>query len=150
MAFLDPTKSWPVLPGPAPDVDRVGMQFDALKFGDPIDAAQFLGRPDAFHWTNMLKKDCELRYSGKGLKLRFRDGKLDEITFDVAVASPSAPDGTRLTRQTDKAAIAQLFGDPDPGGSDDETLQIFHGHGVASDFNLDEDGRLSEWVIYPE
>ena len=150
MSFLDPTKTWLPVSGPAPDVDRVHMQFDGLHFGDPVDAARVLGRPDAFHWKNILRKDCDLTYTGKGLRLRFTDGKLDEIAFDVSVASPAAPDGTRLSRQTDKGSIVKLFGEPDPGGSDDETLQIFHGHGVASDFDFDSDGKLTEWRIYPE
>ncbi|MGZ4810773.1 MAG: hypothetical protein ACXV7D_15715, partial [Thermoanaerobaculia bacterium] len=37
----------------------------------------------------------------------------------------------------------ELFGEPDPGASDDTTLRIFHGHGVASDFDLNGDGCLT-------
>src|SRR3989442_15154681 len=116
--LLNPTRDWPVVSGPAPNVDRVRMQFDALHFGDPLEAARFLGRPDTFHWRNMIRKDCDLTYSGKGLRLSFTDGKLSEIAFQIGAAEPEAPDGTRLSRQTDKEAIVQVFGEPDPGGSD--------------------------------
>lgn len=61
-----------------------------------------------------------------------------------------APDGSRLTPEIDRARIVALFGEPDPGGSDETCLQVFHGRGVISDFYLDERGRLKEWVLYPD
>jgi hypothetical protein len=61
-----------------------------------------------------------------------------------------APDGTRLTPEVDRGRIVALFGEPDPGGSDETCLQVFHGRGVASDFYLDDQGHLKEWSLYPE
>ncbi len=158
--WLDPTRTWPVIPGPAPLLNRLLLQFDALRFGAPIDAARVLGRPDTFHWTSRIHKECELLYASKGLRLRFREGQLNEVRFLIGAASsdhpaftpaePIVPDGTHLTAQMDRDQIIAVFGQPDPGGSDDTTLQIFHRNGVASDFNLDQQGRLTEWALYPE
>ncbi len=158
--WFDPTRDWPVVAGPAPDVNRVLMQFDALRFGAPIESAKVLGRPDKFHWDNMVHRDCDLLYASKGLRLRFQEGKLREVRFligaessdhpEFAPAQPMAPDGTRLTAQTSKDQIQAVFGPADPGGSDDTCLQIFHRNGVASDFDLDQQGQLTEWAIYPD
>lgn len=148
--WLDPTRSWPVVPGPAPSLNRISLQFEGLRFGAPIDAARVLGRPDTFHWTNRLRKDCELHYASKGLRLRFKEARLAEVTFLIGAARPTAPDGTPLTPQTTRDQIAALFGTPDPGGSDEETAQIFHGNGVASDFNFAPQDRLIEWSLYPD
>jgi hypothetical protein len=158
--WLDPTRTWPVVAGPAPDVNRTSMQLDALRFGAPIESAHVLGKPEKFHWNNRLKKECELLYARKGLRLRFGDGRLREVTFligpessdhpDFTPAQPTAPDGTRLNAQTTRDRIEALFGPADPGGSDETTLQIFHRNGVASDFDLDQQGQLIEWSIYPE
>ena len=144
--FGDPTKDWPAAGAPAPEINSVLMQFDALRFGAPLEAARFLGRPDRFEKSG---KKAMLHYSTQGLRLTFTDDALSEIAFLIGAASPSAPDGTRLTPDTDKDAIVKLFGEPDPGGSDDDCLQIFHDHGVASDFYIDESGRLTEWALYP-
>ena len=147
----DPTKDWPVVPGPAPNISSTLMQFDQLRFGAPIESARFLGRPDDFHWKGLPGKNCELLYLSKGLRLEFTDRRLSEVAFLIeGGASPVAPDGSRLTRATGKNAIVAAFGEPDPGGSDDTCLQVFHGHGVASDFYLDDDGHLTEWCLYPE
>ena len=156
--FLDPTRDWPAVPGKAPNLNRVLMQLDSLRFGSPIDAARILGRPDAFRWIRRGKKSCELLYASKGLRLRFDDGKLREVRYLIGKASsdhpafvasvPLSPDGTPLTPDIDRERVTALFGEPDPGGSDDTCLQVFHGEHIASDFNLDENGHLTEWAIY--
>ena len=59
-------------------------------------------------------------------------------------------DGTRLTAEADRGRIVALFGEPDPRGSDETCLQVFHGQGVISDFYLDEQGHLKEWILYAD
>jgi hypothetical protein len=157
--WLDPTRSWPEVPGPAPELSRITMQLEGLRFGDPIESARSLGRPDRFEWRSRVKKDCDLVYARKGLRLRFTRGHLSEVGFLIAPGSsdlpgfapsrPLAPDGTRLGPEADRARIVALFGQPDPGGSDQTVLQVFHQRGVASDFFLDEQGHLKEWALYP-
>ncbi|SRR6266849_981792 len=148
--WLNPTREWPVVSGPAPDLNRITLQFDALRFGAPLASARFLGRPDAFHWLSRIRNECELVYARKGLQLRFAKGGLDQIMFLIGTARPTAPDGTPLTSEIDKDRIVALFGEPDPKGSDDETLQVFHGQGVISDFDIDEGGHLIRWTLYPD
>jgi hypothetical protein len=158
--WLDPTRTWPAVAGPAPALNRLLFQFDALHFGAPIDAARVIGRPDSVNWKNRFRKDCELFYASKGLRLRFREGKLCEVTFLIApsgdepapftLAQPVAPDGTRLDPHIDRDQIVALFGEADPGGSDEETLQIFHKNGVASDFDFSPTGHLIRWSLYPD
>jgi hypothetical protein len=82
--WLDPTRTWPAVAGPAPALNRLLLQFDALRFGAPIDAARLLGRPDAVNWTNRFRKNCELFYASKRLRLRFNEGRLCDVTFLIA------------------------------------------------------------------
>ena len=156
--FGDPTENWPVVKGPAPTVQPTLMQFDSPRLGDPVEAARFLGKPDTFSWQGRTEKSFNLEYASKGLRLRFVAGKLAEITLYIGPkscehpafipAQPMAPDGTLLTAETARQQIVAQFGEPDPLGSDDEVLQIFHGR-TASDFFIDPQGRLESWVLYP-
>lgn len=159
--LLDPTRSWPSVEGPAPDLTFLSYEIEALPFGSPIDSARFLGRPDAFEWESRMEKRCALLYARKGLRLRFGQGKLRDVAYLVGLGAtdhpafersqPLAPDGTRLSDRVDRARIVAMFGEPDPQGSDNECLQVFHqGRGAASDFYLDERGNLREWAIYPD
>jgi hypothetical protein len=156
--LTDPTRRWPVVEGPAPAVNPALMQLEAIRFGDPLDSARFLGRPDGVEWISRMRKDYDLIYARKGLRVRFKHGLLAEIEFYIgprscehpafSAARPKAPDGTTLTPEIDKKRIVQLFGEPDPKGSDDEVLQVFHTN-VISDFFVDETGHLESWALYP-
>jgi hypothetical protein len=156
----DPTRGWPDVDGAAPDPSWGSLQLASLPFGSPVEAASVLGRPDKVEWRNRLRKDCDLLYARKGLRLRFAHGRLREVTYLVGAdacrhpsfqpSRPLTPDGSRLTPDADRDRIASLFGEPDPGGSDETVLQVFHGHGVISDFSLDDSGHLKEWSLYPD
>jgi hypothetical protein len=156
--LFDPTRSWEPAAGPAPDPS--GLRISALPFGSPLESARFLGRPDVFEWKSRLEKECTLLYASRGLRLHFQGGLLDVVTYLIghdACSHPSftpslpmAPDGTRLTPDMDRARIVSIFGEPDPLGSDEETLQVFHGGGAISDFQIDEHGHLREWDLYAD
>ena len=149
--WLDPTRDWPVVSGPAPDLNGKTLQIDALPFGGPPESARFLGRPNQVEWHSRMQKDFELLYTEKRLRLRFREGKLSDVAYLVADgAQPTAPDGEPLTSAADRDEIVKRFGEPDPRGSDETCLQVFHGCGVISDFYLDDNGRLKEWILYPD
>jgi hypothetical protein len=158
--WLDPTRSWPPVPGRAPDLSRHSLQLTSLPFGAPLESARVLGRPDEVEWESRIRKEFSLLYAAKGFRLHFVQGKLVRVTYLVGrgasehrsfePAQPMAPDGTRLTGDVDRARIVALFGEPDPGGSDETCLQVFHGRGVISDFDLDERGCLKEWTLYPD
>lgn len=158
IGLLDPTRKWEPVAGLAPD--PAGFHLSALPFGAPVDAAQFLGKPDEFEWRSRRDNECTLLYAAKGLRLRFKEDRLVEVSYLIGKAAcehpsftaskPLAPDGSRLTPDLDRARIVAIFGEPDPMGSDEECLQVFHGGGMVSDFYLDEQGHLSEWDLYPE
>jgi len=158
-AWFDPTKNWDAADGPAPDPGP-SLQIALLPFGSPIESARALGKPDHFEWKSRRGQRYELLYARRGLRLRFEGGQLVEVSYLIAPAAcdhpsftpsqPLAPDGTRLTPNVDRAQVVKIFGEPDPRGSEDTCLQIFHGHGVASDFYLDDGGHLTEWSLYPD
>jgi hypothetical protein len=151
LSWLDPTRDWPVVKGPAPDLDGKTLQLDVLPFGAPIESARFLGKPNQIEWNSRSKQDFELFYTDKRLRLRFREGKLSDVAYLVGNgAQPKAPDGDLLTSSADRDEIVKRFGEPDPGGSDETCLQVFHRNGVISDFYLDDNGRLKEWILYPD
>lgn len=146
--------------GPTPDPDATLTQFDSLRFGDPLASARFLGRPERLQWRSRIRRDCDALYAKQGLRLRFRGDRLTELTFLIGPhsndhpafvpAQPKAPNGTRLTPEVDRAQIVALFGEPDPKGSDETCLQVFHDGRVISDFYLDGGGHLERWVLYPD
>jgi hypothetical protein len=158
--WFDPTHSWEAGEGAAPDPSAMSLQVPSLPFGCPLETARTLGKPDAFEWRSRREHHCELLYAARGLRLRFKDDKLIDVSYLIGPdacehpafkpSEPRAPDGTRLGPEIDRAQIVKLFGEPDPGGSDETCLQIFHGHGVASDFYLDDHGQLREWSLYPD
>ena len=158
--FLNPTHGWEPVAGRAPDLSLQSLQLTSLPFGSPVESARFLGRPDGVEWQSRINKDFTLLYAKKGLRVRFNKGKLTQLAYLVGrgadsppslePSQPMAPDGSRLTSEIDRARIVALFGEPDPGGSDETCLQVFHGRGVISDFYLDERGGLKEWVLYPD
>jgi len=159
-AWLDPTRNWESVPGRAPDLEQQSLQLASLPFGAPLESARILGRPDVLEWRSRLRKEFALLYATKGFRLRFERGKLVDVAYLVgrgasehpsfAPSQPMAPDGTRLTGDVDRSRIVALFGEPDPGGSDETCLQVFHACGVISDFYLDERRCLREWVLYPD
>jgi hypothetical protein len=149
--WFDPTRQWPVVNGAAPDLNGKTLQFDALRFGAPIESASFLGRPKGIRSHSRFKKDLDLLYPEKGFHLRFRQGLLTDVAFQIgAGAKPLAPDGKPLTSSADRNEIVARFGEPDPRGSDEIVMQVFHGNGVISDFFLDDSGHVEEWVLYPD
>lgn len=158
IGLLDPTRKWESVPGLAPDPN--GFRLSSLPFGSPVAAAQFLGKPDEFEWLNRIANECTLLYAAKGLRLRFEEDKLVEVSYLIGKdacshaayisSKPLAPDGSRMTPDVDRSRIVSIFGEPDPQGSDEECLQVFHGGGMISDFYLDEQGHLREWDLYPD
>ncbi len=160
LGWLDPTSDWPIVPGAAPDLDGPTLQLTALPFGQPLESARVLGRPEALEWRSRMRKDVDLLYASKGLRLEFERGLLTVLTYLIgarasghpafAPARPLAPNGMRLGPDLDRGRIVSLFGEPDAKGSDETCLQVFHRCGVISDFFLDEQGRLTEWALYPD
>ena len=65
----DPTRGWRSFGVPTPDFDLNTSRFGTLRFGDSIDAAAFLGRPESFEGTE--RESCQLLYASSGFELEF-------------------------------------------------------------------------------
>jgi hypothetical protein len=161
----DPTEGWGTTCTSAPEIDLTAMRFGALRFGDPLEAAAFLGRPDRVKLEP--SGNDELLYSSAGFLLEFEEGKFaflafftgpDDLLPDPAI-SFSQPllrsgkaDGVRLTRKTDWIEIERLFGPAHEVDTEqDETILTYTIQGVTMEFELDgESSRLKRWNLYPE
>lgn len=142
------------------------MRFGALGFGDGIEAASFLGRPDTFEWTQ--DKSCELLYAGGGFQLDLDDGKFAYAAFFIGPDShqPKHPAlkfsmprlnglihaGIGLSPDTKLELLFQLLGSPEKADSDaPETVLHYTRQGIAMEFEMDgATGRLKRWNLYPE
>ncbi len=162
----DPTSRWPPFSLPLPDFDLTEMRFGALRFGDAINAAASLGRPDRIEWTR--RDYCELLYASGGFQIDFDNRRFaylaffigpDEVLPQHAALEFSKPrlrggtyDGIRLSRETDQPRLERLLGAPDSADIDPgETVLYYTQRGVAMEFELDgPTGRLKRWNLYPE
>jgi hypothetical protein len=160
----DPTLAWGPSSLPMPDFDVATMHFDNLRFGDKIESAAFLGRPDRFTWTH---KDYGIMlYATRGLQLDFEKGGFAYATFFIgpdehlpkheglAFSTPrlryGTPEGVALTTEMDRPRIEQLFGPPDSAdGDSSETVLFYKKAGATMEFELDgASGLLKRWNVY--
>lgn len=152
----DPTKDWPAPPASLPQINRRIMQFDAPRFGEPLEALQAWGKPDEVRWHNRGSRHATLKYFERGMEVDVESGKFVGVTFYISEAMapmkykpcrPKGPDGRELTTGTPRESLIEAFGPPDPKGTDEEALVIIHGD-TASDFLFDEDGKLGQWALF--
>jgi hypothetical protein len=162
----DPTEGWAIVCAPLPDFDLTEMRFGSLQFGDTIDAAAFLGRPDRVKWA--AGDHGELIYGSSGFLLEFEAGEFAYLAFFFApddhlptgmaikFAEPrlrgGAAEGARLSGETARPTLEQIFGTADMVDTEpDETVLTYTRKGITMEFELDgETGRLKRWNLYPE
>lgn len=162
----DPTLSWKPFALPIPDFDLTEMRFGALRFGDGFDAAAFLGRPEGFQWTE--GDYCELLYAAGGFQIGYDKSRFAYIAFFIGpdyympghkalqFSKPRLygckPDGIRLSHETDRELIEQLFGVADSEDTDEEETILFYTRmGTTMEFEMDgKMGRLKRWNLYPK
>jgi hypothetical protein len=162
----DPTQTWGAAALPIPDYDLSRMCFGTLQFGDALDAAAFLGRPERFEWTQAGY--CELLYASGGFQIDYDHGRFAYLAFFIGpddnlpkhaaleFSKPclrgSTPDGIRLSRDTERAMLEQLFGVPESVDSgSQETILHYTRHNVSMEFEMDgQAGRLKRWNLYPK
>jgi hypothetical protein len=162
----DPSRDWKGLSLPIPDFDIAEMRFGFLRFGDPFEAAAFLGRPDRSRWTQ--PNYCEFLYASGGFQIDYDKGRFAYLAFYIGpdpylpkhkaleFASPrlsgGTTDGYRLSRDTDRAKLEQLFGAPDSADTEArETILFYTRTSVTMEFELEgETGRLKRWNLYPK
>lgn len=157
----DPTRGWPKIDSILPELDIRQMTLGPLRFGDELGAAAFLGRPDLFNWT--VDGYCELVYARCGLQIDFDQGRLAFIAFligpdeflpsvsGMTFAQPRIAGGGTFTSATDGNDVRGLFGPPESEDEDsEETILNYSRQGVSMEFELNQDGRLKRWNLYPE
>lgn len=115
----DPTRAWPRhLEVSIPLLDLSRPAFGSMVFGDPLDAAEFLGRPTKI---NIQPRTMDLYYPG--FKLEFEDGQfiLCQVEFKDNSGKPTGhvlrlTNGTVITGDSTHQDIVSRFGDQfDPG-----------------------------------
>ena len=161
----DPTTDWGAFRLPIPDFDVATMRFGALRFGDAIEAAAFLGRPDTLQWPQA--EYCELLYARGGFQIDFDRGKFAYAAFllgpDAFLPKHEAlrfsqprivgctPDALCLSHDTDRKILERLFGSPASVDADDrETILYYSRQEITMEFEMDgHTGRLKRWNLYP-
>lgn len=159
----DPTRDWPApVSGPPPTVSLERRALETfggrLKFGDRLDSARVLGRPNT---CDAGENTATLVYDAWGLTLEFELGKFVQATFAIgashrdrpgaapAMAETRGPDGQALTARTTKSELLKRFGEPEKTQAFDDETVLYYRHGpLVSEFQLEEDGHLSGWDVY--
>ena len=159
----DPTSDWPPAQDRAPDVDLDGRRLTgfggAVAFGDPLEAARVLGRPDEVSggkggaWT--------LSYERHGLTLEFEEGRFVHASFSIASGEDSAdepdawgrerrgPDGRALSSRTRLREVLERFGEPRETQRLEGETVLYYAHGeLVSELQFDEADRLTGWDVY--
>lgn len=163
---VDPTLNWGAFHKPIPDFDVSRMQFGSLRFGDGLQGASFLGRPD--HFEVKEGEYCELLYARGGFQLDFDKNRFAYLGFFIGpdACLPKHPDmefsaprlrgnslnRTHLTSQTDRATLERIFGSPDSVDADAQEAVLYYlRQRVTMEFELDgRTGRLKRWNLYPK
>jgi hypothetical protein len=84
----DPTRHWSDTDEPLPTFDLATGGLGGLRFGDGLESAEFLGRPDEVKQT----KDCvDLFYRRRGFDVAFELGEFAQLTCHIAPSPRSAP-----------------------------------------------------------
>lgn len=156
----DPTAGWGAAGAPLPPLDLSTMRFGSLGFGDPLESARFLGRPDAVEWPSHTT--CRMIYGRGGYQLDFESGVLDFATFFISPDEfdPKTPSfrhaeaalagGGRITGSAKREELERLFGAPTYEENDDEEIILtFFRNGVSMEFEFTPDAtRLKRWMLY--
>jgi hypothetical protein len=160
----DPTVDWPEFRRATPVLDLAKRSFNGLRFGETIDVARGLGRPDKFRWAS--RRHGELLYARGGFQVDFDPG-LDYVALFIA-ADPFLPDaigdvqfcepvlrGERsddfvATAATTIAEIEQHFGEPETRVADDEeTVLTYDIHQCEVEFEFAPSSGLKRINVFP-
>jgi len=158
----DPTADWPSAPAVAPEVCLETPAIGRLKFGSPLDEARYFGKPDI---SRGREGDCrELLYAKAGFQLDFERGRLAYVAFFVgrdpyqppvnglAYCAPQLRGGHRFSGDTTREDLIGVLGEPESidDADQDEVVLSFFAKGLVLEFELNAEGRLKRWNLYPE
>jgi hypothetical protein len=140
------------------------MRIGSLKFGDPLSAAEFLGKPSSFAWG--YPGYCELVYAEGGFQLDFDMGRLvfvafyldhhvlepeGEFAFSAPVVVLSGGERVELSKRLKAPDLVEIFGQPKEIDKDsDETILFFESTSMTMEFELrPESHTLAKWNLFP-
>ena len=154
----DPTRAWPQKDTPLPPFDLAAKSLGGLRLGDPLDAAEFLGRPDAVEQTRYC---LVLLYRRRGFELAFEAGRFSGLTCEIGPPSGPSPEpgrgfsrprvsGLLLTPDTTVEQVRRSFGPPVTEQTLPGEVILYYGQGSgAMEFEFEvPTGRLMVWSVY--
>lgn len=162
----DPPVTWAPFRQPIPEFNVNTMEFGGLRFGDPLESAAFLGRPEAFTWSQ--SDYCELLYASGGFQVDYERGKFAYLAFFIGpdkfvpthkgfqFSKPrvrgTPVDGIEFSQDVDQPLIETLFGTADTVDVDAvESILFYNRKSVTMEFELDgSTGGLKRWNLYPQ
>jgi hypothetical protein len=163
----DPTAAWEIGAAPLPVFDLDTARFGTVGFGDGVEAARFLGKPDR---VETGKRDsCSLLYGLRGFQMQFCEGKMVDLAFflgqdeygpkgisvtfcKLRVRGTALGDAT-VSGELDRSGIERLFGEPKSVDADgEETILFYTLREIRMEFELDEarGGKLKRWNVFTE
>ncbi|MGQ0736565.1 MAG: hypothetical protein ACT4QD_23290, partial [Acidobacteriota bacterium] len=131
-----------------------GSMGGSLTFGDGLESARVLGRPDECEGKD---GNFTLRYDSYGMEVEFEPGRFVKVTFSMAEGEDGGrfssarrgPDGLSLTSRTTKQEVLDRFGEPTTRDEyEDEDFFYYIDGPLASELEFDEHGRLVRWAVY--
>ncbi|HMO36804.1 MAG TPA: hypothetical protein PKA06_12245 [Gemmatales bacterium] len=146
----DPTRDWPKLQdAPVPMLDLNRPAWGTLVFGDKIEAAAFLGKPE----KTILKPRC-MEFIYRGWKLEFEDGVFEELSVYLrdepdcpAVPELKFTSDMTLTHRTPHTEIIQHLGEHYDANSWEKYFILHYKfHSVVFEAEYDEDDLLLDRV----
>ena len=157
----DPTRHWPRFEGEPAAVNLTTFALGTLNFGDPLAAAEFLGRPDEYQ-TFEKSPGGVLYYHRAGYRLQFFGDRFADLMFLIGTggefqrkpgepsAEPVLSNGVRLTARTRREELERVFGPP-------TSVEEYEGEGtmltyqrgrVPMEVELNLDGTLVYWHLW--
>lgn len=156
----DPTAEWARTNHPLPPVRMWPFAIGPLGLGDPLSAAEFLGRPEK---CERFRKSSYVRliYARRGLVLEFSENELVEVLFHIGDGVFSAPTkdsvycrpqlegGGELSDATTIDEAKRLLGEPhetDVDEDDGEVVLKYVDGDVLQELEFNSQGKVGAWV----
>lgn len=156
---VDPTGQWSLSREPLPPIDVEAGSVGNLTLGDPIEEAEFLGRPDRVEHTSAT--GMTLHYLDRGFELQFSEGEFVELRCHIAPWSDNPPDpapafsrprltdGIQITPEMSIAQVRQVFGPPTSEDVDEREQSLTYAGEQYMVFEFERtSGRLISWSVF--
>jgi len=169
MTFLDrlmgrqpnPTHAWPIVELSQPEINLEDIRLHSLRFGDALNSAQCLGRPDTFRGSE--NDYCELLYARYGFQIDFDSGRFAYLAFYIGPdaktsqlkglewSHPHITGAGNLTATITDSQITGWLGAAGDEEKDGNESTLFYPKGeITMEFEFNADGCLKRWNLYPQ